>query len=97
MKPTSTTLKTTKDPHFGYLGVFNLDFTRHYETFFENFLNVPKGPPSIFLIFWNITDVRKSQNAKCSKTSARICPSRCIRTSEAFSQQGRLPLGDTFL
>ena len=32
IKPTSRTLKTTKDPHFGYLGVFNLDFFRHSET-----------------------------------------------------------------
>ena len=32
-----------------------------------------------------------------SKTSARICPSRYIRTSEAFSQHGRVPLGETFL
>ena len=31
-----------------------------------------------------------------SKTSARICPSRYIRTSEAFSQHGRLPLGEIF-
>ena len=32
-----------------------------------------------------------------SKTSARICPSCYIRTSEAFSQHGRLPLGETSL
>ena len=40
--------KHTKDPPFGYLGIFNLDFFRHYETFFENFLIAPTGPPSNF-------------------------------------------------
>ena len=29
--------KHTKDSHFGYLGVFNLDFFRHYATFFRKF------------------------------------------------------------
>ena len=41
-------MKTTSDPHFDYLGVFNLFFFWHNETFFENFLIVPKGPPFNF-------------------------------------------------
>ena len=48
IKPTSRTLKTTKDPRFGYLGVFNLDFFLHYEAFFKNFLIVPMETPFIF-------------------------------------------------
>ena len=52
MKPMSRTLKTTKDTHFGYLGVFNLDFFRHYETFFRKFFDCTKGSPSVFFDIW---------------------------------------------
>ena len=156
-------MKTTKDPHFGYLGVLNLDFFGTMRLFFKNFfdctkgslfiflkflehnrcLKIPKGPPfQIFRhyetvqnchfssdlrfsqyistnIFYNTTrnlnvvsGVKRSirsfdviaqvysvslRGGGCSKTSARICPSRYIRTSEAFSQHGRLPLSETFL
>ena len=38
-----------------------LPFFRLCETFFENFLMSPKGPPFIFLIFCNKTNFKKSQ------------------------------------
>ena len=41
-------MKTTKDPHFGYLCVFNLDSSGTMRLFFENFLIVSKGPPFNF-------------------------------------------------
>ena len=48
--------KHSKDPNFVYLVVFNKPrLFRHYETFFEKFLN------SIFLIFCNRMVVKKSQ------------------------------------
>ena len=57
IKPTSRTLKTTKDPHFGYLGVFNLDFfSALWDFFLENFLIVPKGPT--FQIFQHYETVQ---------------------------------------
>ena len=37
-------LKHSKDPNFGYLGVFNFDFFRYYETF-PIFFNYTKGSP----------------------------------------------------
>ena len=40
--------KHTKDPPFDYLGVFNLDCFRHYETIFENFSIALKGLPFNF-------------------------------------------------
>ena len=40
--------KHTKDYLFGYLGVFNLDFLGHYETFFRNIFDCTKGSPFNF-------------------------------------------------
>ena len=48
--------KPTEDP-LGYLGVFHLEFFRHYETFFKIFWIAPKGPPFNFETEW----MQKSQ------------------------------------
>ena len=53
IKPTSRTLKTTKDPHFGYLGVFNLDFFGTMRLCFLKFFDCTKGSP---LQFFNILE-----------------------------------------
>ena len=46
---------------FGYLGVFNLDFFRPYETFFRKFFGCNKGSRFNFLILCNRMNVNKSQ------------------------------------
>ena len=61
--------KHTKDLNFGYLGVFNLDFFRHYETFLKLFYYT-KGPPSLFLKFFNRMDGKKFQRVPLSHFSA---------------------------